>query len=1194
MAPLPHQLNTALTVTGDVLGTHTVAVPLNMAMSTGWNNQPVTSTWNTDIPVSTILPVSTIWVGATPTSTVDDRESDSILVTRQEPEASEEDVEYVDESLSPVEGDGVDAVDETSVDETSIDEDNSGDWQTADNDEGDEITDETNNEDVIDEISDDNNDELQTVDDSSNDETTHDIDSEPVDDASEPAEKVGTEATAETIASDLQEKYPDMPTSIDDCLNTEDEIVTHTDENGTVIDTINCTALANMETWYLLPCDDKCRKDLKKVIPAVVVESGIAGGLLPTILNNRGLWSGSPATQTAVVEWLTTQLQQVRNRLSTDWFDWSSVRHSIKELLNHPPVDTPSPLGSFEDPFGSDPFGSDPVDSDPVDPYDSDPIEHEPYEGPFDPDMLREAELDVEEAKDHLETVKKWGDETEVRAAEQDLAEAEELLRMVQERMSTEVPDEDVIPEDPTEVPDDDVMPDDLTEVPDEDIWPEDPNEVPDESIMPEDPMEPLPSIEEETATATRELEKALEKVRETYKDYQEIKNNPDASSADKWLRRQDWLEAKKDLKTIRKAIRKHRLPVDDPGAADPTADADTAQPAKPIDQEEVAKAQKKVDDIKEASDKDAQEVEQLDEDIQNMLDNPEATEAYEQGLQNLQNLKQSTLEHMAKLKKELRIADRALKKAKGELKVQFPDDPVDGEQDNPYDDGTDEPSNPPDTVEPSEPDEPMPGDDDYYYNGLDGSDDPRDDDQTPDDDGEDVGESDEPTEVDEPSAPGSTEADEPSEVDEPTEVDAPTKDDEDPKSDGSSDGDGGVEIDVPTPGGGAIVPPGVVPPPPPVPVIPVPGLGDVPVPTKILQSAAEGVVDAVKALWNLRHRKKKDHKAIEKAEKKVEEKKKKLKEEQEKEAKREEKRKQEKKKKEQEQKKHDKEQEQKKHDKEQKEHEEQQAAEDKKKSKTSTTAKHSATSTSKSSSTTKTTSSSTTKTTSTSTTSTKTPEPTVHHKQHDAEITFHGKHSHKFELYGKDWARGKHDAEKLHHNMESCGMKIKDWEFSYAADKPEIKTSDWSFYAKGELLRKTAEDVRCLNKVIKEANGPENLISETDGVDKADDKEKGESSNTAAVSAQITFTDKHFTFYGKGFAKDQNSGEKLKEKFEDCSKVKDWKFYTQKKDHDMQLKKQGWDFYAEGEVKKIKRKCLNEVIQGMGGPIEAIAEDAV
>lgn len=40
-----------------------------------------------------------------------------------------------------------------------------------------------------------------------------------------------------------------------------------------------------------------------------------------------------------------------------------------------------------------------------------------------------------------------------------------------------------------------------------------------------------------------------------------------------------------------------------------------------------------------------------------------------------------------------------------------------------------------------------------------------------------------------------------------------------------------------------------------------------------------------------------------------------------------------------------------------------------------------------------------------------------------------------------------------------------------------------------------------------------------------------------------------------------------------------------------MKLKEQGWDFYAEGEVKDVKRKCLNEVIQELGVPIEAVAE---
>jgi hypothetical protein len=64
-----------------------------------------------------------------------------------------------------------------------------------------------------------------------------------------------------------------------------------------------------------------------------------------------------------------------------------------------------------------------------------------------------------------------------------------------------------------------------------------------------------------------------------------------------------------------------------------------------------------------------------------------------------------------------------------------------------------------------------------------------------------------------------------------------------------------------------------------------------------------------------------------------------------------------------------------------------------------------------------------------------------------------------------------------------------------------------------------------------------------------------------------------------------------LIEQYRDGTKVKDWKFYTQKKDHDMKLKEQGWDFYAEGEVKEVKRKCLNEAIQGVGGPEDAIAD---
>jgi hypothetical protein len=86
------------------------------------------------------------------------------------------------------------------------------------------------------------------------------------------------------------------------------------------------------------------------------------------------------------------------------------------------------------------------------------------------------------------------------------------------------------------------------------------------------------------------------------------------------------------------------------------------------------------------------------------------------------------------------------------------------------------------------------------------------------------------------------------------------------------------------------------------------------------------------------------------------------------------------------------------------------------------------------------------------------------------------------------------------------------------------------------------------------------------------------EQSHTRAA-AQFTFSDKHFTVYSKGFAKDKDAGDKLEDKMAKCSKVKDWKFYTQKRDHGMKLRKQGCNFYAEGEVKDVKRKCLNEAI---------------
>jgi hypothetical protein len=172
--------------------------------------------------------------------------------------------------------------------------------------------------------------------DQSDDENTDDDPS--VDDTPLPPEAAGTEASADIITSELVEKYGIMPTSIDDCINTEDEIVTYTDENGNNNVTINCTALANMETWYFLPCDTECHDDLDEIIPGVVVGSGLSGGLLPTILNNHGLWSNNPVSRTAIVNWLTNHLQRVRSLLSTDVFDWTRVQSDAEELMNHPRV----------------------------------------------------------------------------------------------------------------------------------------------------------------------------------------------------------------------------------------------------------------------------------------------------------------------------------------------------------------------------------------------------------------------------------------------------------------------------------------------------------------------------------------------------------------------------------------------------------------------------------------------------------------------------------------------------------------------------------------------------------------------------------------------------------------------------------------------------------------------------------------
>ncbi|KAH0288410.1 hypothetical protein M436DRAFT_61372 [Aureobasidium namibiae CBS 147.97] len=937
-------------------------------------------------------------------------------------------------------------------------------------------------------------------------------------DTTMPVGSAGTEASAEVITSELVEKYGTMPTTIDDCINIEDAAVTQTDENDNNTVTINCTALTNMETWYLLPCDDHCHNDLEKIIPGVVVGSGASGGLLPTILNNRGLWSNNAVSQTAIIDWLTTHLQNVRNLLSTDVFDWSRVQSNIKDLMQHPPVDLPLENDVFPAPEGAP--------------------------EPASPEAIEAAETAVEEASNALENLKHMtNDPDALRSAEEHLADQQEILRQLRES----------------------------------------------ENVLPGDHFGPT-YTPEEIAVETVKLEDAVQAVERALKNYKAAKGNPTFPKREQAALEKKWLDAKKTLKQVRDHIRDNNIPVDDilentvseevprwteaeiraskeavknakealKEARGVTDDGDVVealeQTAKNAADAErfmeddvfevkpkktVEEAQTQLDQMREISDKGQEELQALDKDLQNMMDNipegpPEAVEAYQKGLESIESLKKLTTEHMAKVAKDLLKAERALKRANCELKVTFPDDPVEGEQENPYK---------PDRVYDEErPDLNGTNDDDDADENKDGEE-PADGEESTEEpiDPDNNTETNEKTEVTEPTETETTKTDESAETSEPSETEAnsegdePTKTDETSNDNEPSDDGESIDIGILPPGEVPIVPPGAVPPM----VIPIPGVGDVSAPTKILQEAAGALKEAAEWLAGLNDKNddKKDHKAIKKAERKVKEAKKKLKKEQEKEKKKHKQEKADKKEKE----------EQAKEDKKK----EEQAEKDKKKSKS----------------------------TSTKTTSSKTPEPTVHHKQHEAEMTFRGEHKHKFELYGKDWARGKNDADKLHDNMENCGMKIKDWEFSYADDKPEIKTSDWTFYAKGELLRKTAADVRCLNKVIQEANGPKDLISDTDGVDEAE------------VATQFTFSDKHFTVYGKGFAGDKDSGEQLKEKMAKCSKVKDWKFYTQKKDHGMKLKEQGWDFYAEGEVKDVKRKCLNEVIQDLGGPIEAIAE---
>jgi hypothetical protein len=1159
MAPLPVQLSTAVAGSGIPASTLSTFY-LTAHTSTPSHISPVA------IPCHTGSTIFKRWVGSSVVShdgdddaswkTVGDDDDTGDQITVEEtpvdeptPTTNEDDQTVGDDDHNP----DSDMFDEpkTTVEETSPDE----------------ATPPTTGED------DDEDAGWKTV----GDEGTHNKTS--VDDTPLPVEPAGTEALADTITSELVEKYGNMPTSIDDCINTEDEIV-----NGNNNMTVNCTALANMETWYFLPCDVECHDDLEEIIPGVVVGSGLSGGLLPTILNNHGLWSNNPVSQTAIVNWLTNHLQRVRNLLSADAFDWTRVQSNAEELLNHPPVDLPLENDAFPAPESVPEVAT--------------------------PEAIEAAEAAVEEAKNALENLRYMTKNPHaIEAAEDHLAEQQEKLRQLKENAQ--------------------------------------PAEVPSEEGLPSDPVEPVEPAEstfspEEIAAWTQKLKNAVKAVKTAMRNYTSVRGSNRVSRRMQLARKHEWMEAKKAVKAIRDHIHETGLPIDDIPEleepvrfTDPEVEAakkaakeanDALRATRKLTQDEeviqaleeaaqnaadvaryhknnaydvrprqtVEQAQNQLNWVQEVSNRGAEQLRAIDEHLQNMIDAtpegpPELVQSFQRGLDTIQRLKQSTQAYMAKVAKDLLKAERALKRANGELKVTWPEDPVEGEQPHPYgpdrtydganDDEWHDVDENKDGEEPTESEEPVETEESTE------TDEPTENEPTENDEWHDADENkegeestepdqptetDEPTEVNEPIEPAEhtepeqkpdsdeptettekTEGDEETEVEKPietseptepkeeTEVDEPTETEENSNGDEPS-GDGeSIEIEViPSGGGVPFVPPGVVPPV----IVPIPGIGDVLAPTKVLQKAAEELKDA--ADWLLGLNDKKDHKAIKKAEKKIKEAKKKLKKEQEKEKKKQGK---------EEKKKQDK------ADKKDKEDE---------KSTTMTTKA---------------------KPTSTSTSSSKTPEPTVHHKQHEAEITFHGEHKHKFELYGKDWARGKNDADELHTNMEKCGMEIKDWEFSYADKKPEIKTSDWSFYAKGELLRKAAADVRCLNKAIHEANGPKDLISETDGIDKTSDAPE-----KAEVAAQVTFSEKHFTLFGKGFAKDKDAGEKLKDKMAKCSKVKDWKFYTQKKDHDMKLKEQGWDFYAEGEVKEVKRKCLNEAIQGMGGPDEAIADGDV
>jgi hypothetical protein len=388
--------------------------------------------------------------------------------------------------------DGNDDGDHITIDQTPADEPEltpTTDENGNDNDTFDNETDEP--ETAVEEIS---PDEATPTPTSTGEGDDEDTDNKPsVDDAPLPTEAAGTEASADTITSKLVEKHGTMPTSIDECIDTEDEIVTYTDENGNNNVTVNCTALANMETWYFLPCDAECHDDLDEIIPGVVVSSGLSGGLLPTILNNHGLWGNNPVSQTAIINWLTNHLQRVRSLLSNDVFDWTRVQSNAEELMNHPPVDLPLENDALPAPEGAPEVAT--------------------------PEAIEAAETAVEEAANALENIKHMTKSAEaIQAAEEHIAEQKEKLRQLKEN----VPSEEALPSDPFE--------------PVEPVNPADPVEV--------DPGD-LSFSPEEIAAWTKKLKEAVDKMRAAMRNYQsrEVTGSQEKCN---WLERQNgWRQRK-------------------------------------------------------------------------------------------------------------------------------------------------------------------------------------------------------------------------------------------------------------------------------------------------------------------------------------------------------------------------------------------------------------------------------------------------------------------------------------------------------------------------------------------------------------------------------------------------------------------------------------------------------------------------